>query len=96
MAPFYGWGWTTPRLGPVWGGNLIFTTKFPEIPGTHFIELRRMKGWVDLTATQSFWTWDPWTGNPGLVFDIKKTKGNFLLTECFIQNTLSSSLETLR
>ena len=31
MTPFYGWG-------------LIFTTKFPEIPGTHFIDLGKMKG----------------------------------------------------
>ena len=26
------------------GGGLLFTTKFPEIPGTHFINLGRMKG----------------------------------------------------
>ena len=26
------------------GGSLLFTTKFPEIPGTHFINLGRMKG----------------------------------------------------
>ena len=25
-------------------GILFFTTKFPDIPGTHFIDLRRMKG----------------------------------------------------
>ena len=31
---------------------------------THFINLRRMKGWVNLGATQSFWTRDPWIGNP--------------------------------
>ena len=24
--------------------SLLFTTKFPEIPGTYFIDLRRMKG----------------------------------------------------
>ena len=29
-------------------GNLLFTTKFSEIPGTHFINLGRMKGCVDL------------------------------------------------
>ena len=34
------------------GGSLLFTTKFPEIPGTHFIDLRKMKGRVDLAATQ--------------------------------------------
>ena len=44
MAPFYGWGSTASRLQPLQGGSLRFTTKFPEIPGTHFIKLRRMKG----------------------------------------------------
>ena len=52
MAPFYGWGSTVSRLEPLWGGSLLFTTKFPEIPGTPFIGLRRMRGWVDLGATQ--------------------------------------------
>ena len=42
MAPFYGWGSTASRLEPLRGGSLLFTTKFPEIPGTHFIDLRRM------------------------------------------------------
>ena len=42
---------------PLWGGSLLFTTKFPEIPGTHLINLGRVKGWVDLGATQWFWTW---------------------------------------
>ena len=44
MAPFYGWGSTASRLEPLQGGSLLFTTKFPEIPNTHFIELGRMKG----------------------------------------------------
>ena len=29
---------------PLRGGSLLFTTKFLEIPGTHLINLRRMKG----------------------------------------------------
>ena len=33
-----------PRLEPLRGGSLLFTTKFPEITGTHFIDLGRMKG----------------------------------------------------
>ena len=37
MVPFYGWGSTASRLEPLQGGSLLFTTKFPEIPGTHFI-----------------------------------------------------------
>ena len=44
MAPFYGWGSTASRLQPLQGGGLLFTTKFPEIPGTHFIDHGRMKG----------------------------------------------------
>ena len=42
MAPFYGWGPTASRLEPLQGGSLLFTTKFPEIPGNHFIDLGRM------------------------------------------------------
>ena len=64
MAPFYGLGSTASRLKPLRGGSLLFTTKFPEIPGTHFIDLGRMKGWVDLGPTQWFWTRDSWIGNP--------------------------------
>ena len=43
MASFYGWGSTASRLEPLQGGSLLFTTKFPETPGTHFIDLRRIK-----------------------------------------------------
>ena len=35
--------------------------EFPEIPGTHFIDLGRMKGWVDLGAPSGFEH-----GTPGL------------------------------
>ena len=44
MAPFYGWGSTDSRLESLRGGSLLFTTKFPGIPGTHFTDLGRMKG----------------------------------------------------
>ena len=44
MAPFYGWGSTASRQVPLRGGSLLFTNKFPDIPGTHFINLGRMKG----------------------------------------------------
>ena len=37
MAPFYGWGSTASRLEPLRRVSLLFTTKFPEVPGTHFI-----------------------------------------------------------
>ena len=44
MVPFSGWGSTASRLEPLRGGSLLFTSKSTEIPGTHFIELGRMKG----------------------------------------------------
>ena len=44
MAPFYGWGPTASRLQPLRGGSLLFTIQFPEISGTHFIDLGMMKG----------------------------------------------------
>ena len=55
MVPFYGWGSTASRLQPLRGGSLLFTTKFLEIPDTHFVDLQRMKGWVNnVGATQWF------------------------------------------
>ena len=36
---------------PLLGGSLLFTTKFPEIPSTHLIDLGRMKGFKGLRAT---------------------------------------------
>ena len=48
MAPFYGWGSTASKLVTFRGSSLLFTTNFPDIPGTHFIDLSRMKGCVDL------------------------------------------------
>ena len=53
MTPFYGWTSTASRLEPLQGGSLLFTTKFPEIPGTHFIDLGRMKELVDHEAIHS-------------------------------------------
>ena len=45
MAPFfYRWGSTDSRLEPLQGGSLLFTTKCPEIPGTPFIDLGKLKG----------------------------------------------------
>ena len=54
MALIYGWSSTASRLEPLRGGSLLFTTKFPEIPGTQFIDLGRMNCRVDLGATQWF------------------------------------------
>ena len=40
-GPFL-WSSTASRLEPLSGGSLLFTIKFPEIPGTYFIDLGRM------------------------------------------------------
>ena len=37
MALFYRWGSIALTLEPLWGGSLLFTIKFPEIAGTHFL-----------------------------------------------------------
>ena len=42
-GPFLWMGSTASRIEPLRGDSLLFTTKFPEIPGTHFIDLGRMK-----------------------------------------------------
>ena len=44
MATFYEWDSTASRLEPLKGDILLFTTNFPEIPDTHFIDLGMMKG----------------------------------------------------
>ena len=62
-GPFLRMGFNCLKLVPLRGGSLLFTTKFPDIPDTNFIDLGRMKGWVDLGATKWFWTRDTWTGN---------------------------------
>ena len=65
-GPFFLWlGFTCLKaIQPLQGDSLLFTIQFPEIPGTRFIDLGRMKGWVDLGTTQWFWTQDSWIGNP--------------------------------
>ena len=38
MAPFCGWGFNCLKTTePLRGGSLLFTTKFPDNPGTHLI-----------------------------------------------------------
>ena len=54
MAPFCGLGSTASRLEPLRGVILFVATKFPDIPGTHFTNLARMKSRVDLGAIQWF------------------------------------------
>ena len=63
MAPFYGWGSTSLRLEALQEGSLLFTTKFPEIPSTHFINLRRIKAGSTLEPPSGF-EHRPLIGNP--------------------------------
>ena len=42
-GPFLWMSSTASWLEPLRGGSLLFTAKFPEIPGTHFIDLGKMK-----------------------------------------------------
>ena len=65
-VPFYEWVSTASRLEPLRGGSLLCKTKFPEIPDTHFINLGRKKGWVDLGTSQWFRTRNHWIGDPAL------------------------------
>ena len=53
-CPFLWMGFNCLRLEPLPGGSLLFTTNFSEILGTHFIDLERMKGWVNSGTTQWF------------------------------------------
>ena len=44
MDSFHGCGSVALWLvKPLRGGGLLFPNKFPEIPGTYFIDLRNMK-----------------------------------------------------
>ena len=54
MTPFYGWGSTASRLEQLRGGSLLSITKLPDIPGTYFTDLGRMKGWLTLEPPSGF------------------------------------------
>ena len=46
------------------GDSLRLISESPGVPGTHLIDLRRMKDWDDPGATLWFWTFGPWIKNP--------------------------------
>ena len=68
-------------------GSLLFTTKFPGIPGTHFIDLGRMKGCVDFRATQWFWTTGPldWESS---TLTTRSSVHKFRFSHCFLTQTV--------
>ena len=39
---------------PLWGGSLLFTTKFPEFPGTHLIDPEAWKTELVLEPPSDF------------------------------------------
>ena len=58
-APFLRMGFNYPKpKEPSKGDILLFTTISPGVPSTHFINLEKMKGWVNLGANQWFWSQD--------------------------------------
>ena len=62
MAHFFGSGSTVPRLQSHYERTVYFLTPSRD-PGGHFINIRRMKGSVDLGATKWFSNQDAWTVN---------------------------------
>ena len=74
MVPFYGWGSTASRLVPLQGGSLLFTTKFPDIPGTHFIDLSQpWSHQVVLNTGPLDWKSSALTTRPSLSLQIIRT-----------------------
>ena len=53
-GPFLWMGSTVNATEPQQEATLLFTNQSPGVPGTHLMEFRRMKGWVDLRITQRF------------------------------------------
>ena len=66
--------------------TVYFLPKFPGVSDTHFIDLGRMKGWVDLGSTQWFWTWDSWIGNPAtcLTWLVKKDQADNIVEKSWV------------
>ena len=55
MASFCAWGSTVSRLQSK-VDSLLFTIQFPAGPGTQLIDIGRIKGRINLGATQWFCT----------------------------------------
>ena len=52
-----------PQAQELWGGSLLFTTKFPEIPGTHLITSEGWKAESTLEPPSGF---EQGTPGPGI------------------------------
>ena len=77
MAPFYGWGSTASRLEPLRGGSLLFTTKFPEIPGTLAETIQLIRGASQVNGFCMIW-----------VITVKNIRADYQFC-CFNINKLS-------
>ena len=94
-APFLRMGFNYPKpKEPLKGDILLFTTKSPWVPSTHFINLEKMEGWVNLGATQWFWTQD-WRSS---VLTTKPMPHVFcyvfsLSSNCLLSRSLSNTAE---
>ena len=75
-------GFNFKATEPLRGDNLRFTTKSPGVPGTHLIDLGRMKGWLTLDPPVSLnpghldWEYSALTTKPLL------HKKNFRMFPC--------------
>ena len=66
MTPFYGWGSTASRLEPLRADNLLLPLSSHKFLVLILPTSTGWKGWIDLGATQWFWTRHTWIGNPAL------------------------------
>ena len=63
-GPFLWMGFNCLKATATSRRQFTFYHWVPRYSGTHFIDLGRMKGWVDLGATQWFWSRDSWIRSP--------------------------------
>ena len=64
----YGWGSTAPMLEPLRGGSLLFTTKLPEIPGTHFYSIPRTQSLLMITEFKWINVYSSWSHQKTICF----------------------------
>ena len=62
-GPFLWMGFNCLKATATSRRQFTFYHSVPRNSRYSFYDLVRMKGWVDLGATQWFWTRNPWTGN---------------------------------
>ena len=95
---FHRWGSVASWLvEPLRGGCLLFPTKFPEIPGTYFIDLGKRKDWVDRGTTQWFSkrkvAWKVVKLKNPITFQVIETSAGFCLT--FLKLNLIVHIKTM-